>query len=104
IVAALRQREASDAAIFRSEAVVVVAGHQSVVGIELIIEPRTKIDAAPWHHNPKARVKRIQTGIQLPDGDQFIVISLAPFEVNKKRSLLCYERSAQVAAVAAHLI
>ena len=60
VVSALRQREAADALVLNTSAVVVVTNDQRVAGVDGVIEARAEKRIAPRHDERLAKIHRIQ--------------------------------------------
>src|ERR1041385_560137 len=91
---ALRQRETADAAVLRIVLVEVVANHQRVPIIQLIIKTRADIQRSSRHEHAESEIQRIQIRTEHGRRHQRIVIDFLPLDIQKERGLLGDERAA----------
>src|SRR5712671_804013 len=98
VVLPRRQRETSDAG-YIGVVRVFIAGHQSIIRIDLIINSRAEFSAPIWRRNSIAEGNDIQICVKNGPIDHGIVVNVALLEINKERSFLRGDWAAQIAAV-----
>src|SRR6266566_5143588 len=77
---------------------VLIAPHQSVVRIDLVIKPRTERGAPIWRRHALTEGDGIQSGIENRGDDQGVVVDIPFFKINKERRLLLRNGTTEISA------